>query len=62
MVKTYIKPPPVFHKGEGCYIWDIENRRYLDFSSGIAVNALGHCDTQVANVIDQQVKQAESSA
>ena len=61
MVKTYIKPPPVFHKGEGCYIWDIENRRYLDFSSGIAVNALGHCDTQVANVIDQQVKQAESS-
>lgn len=55
LLKTYVKPPPIFHKGEGCFIWDIENRRYLDFSAGIAVNALGHSDSQVARVIEQQV-------
>ena len=42
-------------KGEGCYIWDIENRRYLDFTAGIAVNALGHCDPEMSKLISQQV-------
>lgn len=30
-------------RGEGCYLYDAEGRRYLDFLSGVAVNALGHC-------------------
>lgn len=55
MVPTYVRPPPMFEKGEGCYMWDIENRKYLDFTAGIAVNALGHCDAGVAEVIAQQV-------
>lgn len=54
MVPTYVRPPPVFHKGEGCYIWDIENRRYLDFTAGIAVNALGHCDAQMSRILYEQ--------
>ncbi|TKA69905.1 Acetylornithine aminotransferase, mitochondrial [Cryomyces minteri] len=54
MVPTYVRPPPMFEKGEGCYLWDIENRRYLDFTAGIAVNALGHCDPGMANLIAQQ--------
>ncbi|KAH9821399.1 Acetylornithine/Succinylornithine transaminase [Teratosphaeria destructans] len=41
-------------KGEGCYIWDIENRQYLDFTAGIAVNALGHCDPEISKIIYQQ--------
>ena len=32
----------VFERGEGCYLFDKDGRRYLDFLSGIAVNALGH--------------------
>jgi acetylornithine/N-succinyldiaminopimelate aminotransferase len=32
----------VFERGEGCYLYDIDGKRYLDFLSGIAVNALGH--------------------
>ena len=28
--------------GKGCYVWDEDGKRYLDFLSGIAVNALGH--------------------
>ncbi len=42
-------------KGEGCYIWDAENRQYLDFTAGIAVNALGHCDPEMAKLLYQQV-------
>lgn len=42
-------------KGEGCYLWDVENRRYLDFTAGIAVNALGHCDPEMAKLMGQQV-------
>lgn len=41
-------------KGEGCYIWDMENRRYLDFTAGIAVNALGHADPEMCNLIAHQ--------
>ena len=55
MVATYVRPPPMMVKGEGCYLWDIENRRYLDFTAGIAVNALGHCDPGMSKLIGQQV-------
>ena len=55
MVRTYVRPPPVMAKGEGCYVWDIENRRYLDFMGGIAVNSLGHCDPEIAKLMYQQV-------
>jgi len=55
MVKTYVRPPPMFVKGEGCYLWDVENRKYLDFTAGIAVNALGHCDPEMSKLIAQQV-------
>jgi acetylornithine aminotransferase len=55
MVATYARPPPVFVKGEGSYLWDIENRKYLDFTAGIAVNSLGHCDPQMSKLIAQQV-------
>lgn len=56
MVKTYVRPPPMFVKGEGCYLWDVENRKYLDMTAGIAVNALGHCDPEMAKIIAQQAK------
>ncbi|TVY76091.1 Acetylornithine aminotransferase [Lachnellula suecica] len=56
MVKTYVRPPLMFVKGEGVYLWDIENRKYLDFTAGIAVNALGHCDPEMARIMAQQAK------
>ncbi|KAK3117416.1 acetylornithine aminotransferase [Teratosphaeriaceae sp. CCFEE 6253] len=54
MVPTYVRPPPMFQQGEGCYIWDVENRQYLDFTAGIAVNALGHCDPEMSKIMYQQ--------
>ncbi|KAI4240721.1 MAG: hypothetical protein L6R40_004966 [Gallowayella cf. fulva] len=56
MVATYLRPPPLMAKGEGCYLWDAENRRYLDFTAGIAVNALGHCDPEMAKLLYQQAR------
>ncbi|KAL9005111.1 MAG: hypothetical protein Q9188_002099 [Gyalolechia gomerana] len=61
MVATYVRPPPLMVKGEGCYMWDAENRRYLDFTAGIAVNALGHSDPEMAKLLYQQVYFTSSS-
>lgn len=55
MVKTYVRPTLMFVKGEGCYLWDVENRKYLDFTAGIAVNGLGHCPPELNKLIEQQV-------
>lgn len=40
---NYAAAPFALVKGVGSQVWDAENRRYLDFTSGIAVNTLGHC-------------------
>lgn len=56
MVSTYVRPAPMMMKGQGCYLWDMENRRYLDLTAGIAVNSLGHCDPEIAKIIAEQVR------
>ncbi|KAL7943786.1 pyridoxal phosphate-dependent transferase [Trichoderma barbatum] len=56
MVATYARPPPVFVQGEGSWLWDIENRKYLDFTAGIAVTSLGHSDAEFADIIANQAK------
>ncbi|KAK1829276.1 acetylornithine aminotransferase [Podospora conica] len=56
MVATYSRPPPVFVRGAGSYLWDHDNRKYLDLTAGIAVNSLGHCDPECAKLIAEQSK------
>ena len=46
----YARPPLVLARGKGSYVWDVNGREYLDFSAGIAVNALGHGDAGVVEV------------
>lgn len=46
----------MFQQGEGCWLYDVENRAYLDFTAGIAVNALGHCDPEMARLMAQQAQ------
>ena len=41
---TYKRPPVELVRGEGVYLFDVAGKRYLDFVSGIAVNALGYGD------------------
>ena len=45
------RPPLVFVRGEGSWLWDHEDKRYLDFIQGWAVNCLGHCPPQVAEAL-----------
>lgn len=55
MVPTYVRPTPMMVKGEGCYLWDMENRQYLDLTAGIAVTSLGHSDPEVTRIVADQV-------
>jgi acetylornithine/N-succinyldiaminopimelate aminotransferase len=48
---TYLRPPFVFAHGQGVWLVDTEGNQYLDASSGIAVNALGHRHKVVVNAI-----------
>jgi acetylornithine aminotransferase len=57
MVPTYVRPPPMMVKGEGSTLYDNENRAYLDFTAGIAVNALGHADAEITRIIASQAQQ-----
>lgn len=41
-------------RGEGVYLYDDAGKRYLDFASGIAVNALGHCHPHLVNALQEQ--------
>ncbi len=41
-------------RGEGCYVWDDQGNQYLDFLSGIAVNALGHAHPAFVEAVSRQ--------
>ncbi len=57
IMNTYNSFPIVLEKGEGCYVWDVEGEKYLDFVSGIAVNCLGYNDKDyIKNLTDQARK------
>ncbi|MBW3554163.1 MAG: acetylornithine/succinylornithine family transaminase [Gemmatimonadetes bacterium] len=51
LLQVYRPAAPLFVAGSGCWLIDEAGRRYLDFTSGIAVNALGHGTPVVADAI-----------
>src|SRR5687768_11339812 len=55
VMNTFGRPKRVFVRGEGCYVWDADGRRYLDLLSGIAVNALGHAHPTVLSAVTGQI-------
>ncbi|CAK7355438.1 unnamed protein product [Dovyalis caffra] len=54
MVGTYGRAPVVLVSGKGCKLYDAEGHEYLDMTSGIAVNALGHCDPDWVKAVADQ--------
>jgi len=56
VVQTYRRPPFVIERGDGVYLYDLEGRRYLDFVSGIAVNALGYGDEDILDTLNRQAR------
>lgn len=57
VLHTYNRARFVLERGEGMYVYDQDGQRYLDFVSGISVNALGHCDPALAAIVAEQVAQ-----
>ena len=65
-MSPYISNPPypnnygsdflVLDKGEGCYVFDKKGNKYLDFGSGISVNALGYGREDLAKIAYDQMK------
>lgn len=56
-VTTYARTPLFLTRGAGMYVWDDQDRRYLDFcSGGRAVNALGHCHPRVVAALRAQAE------
>ncbi|SNR87005.1 aspartate aminotransferase family protein [Desulfurobacterium atlanticum] len=56
VMKTYNRYPISFVKGEGCYLYDENGKKYLDFLAGIAVCNLGHSHKEIAETICKQAK------
>ena len=57
ILQTYGRPDFVLERGNGVYLFDLDGNRYLDFVSGLAVNALGYGDYDVLKAIEQQSAQ-----
>jgi len=58
LVQTYARYPLVIDRGRGCWVYDNEGRRYLDFVTGLGVNALGHAHPRIVKVIREQAARA----
>src|SRR5689334_93974 len=54
LLQNYARYPIVIHRGKGCHVYDVNGTRYLDFISGIGVNALGHAHPRIVKVIRDQ--------
>ncbi len=54
LANTYARFPVVLERGEGCRVWDVEGKEYLDFVAGIAVCALGHCHPALVQAVKSQ--------
>lgn len=54
MTKNYNPAPFILERGEGVWAWDQDDKKYLDFTSGIAVNSLGHAHPKVVEAIREQ--------
>ena len=55
LINTYKRYQVVFDHGEGVYLSDINNKKYLDFGGGIAVCALGYSNDNYKNALKAQI-------
>ena len=56
LMPTYGERKLEFVKGKGAYLFSSDNKKYLDFGSGIAVNSLGHCHPKLIKALNEQSK------
>jgi len=56
LLATYDRYPVLLRKGRGVHLYDEKGRKYLDFLSGIGVNALGYAHPAITKTITRQAK------
>jgi acetylornithine/N-succinyldiaminopimelate aminotransferase len=56
LLPTYARVDLAFERGEGAWLVATDGERYLDFTSGVAVNALGHAHPHLVAAISEQVQ------
>ena len=56
LVKNYNRKKISFKYGKGSYLYSTNNKKYLDFVQGIAVNSLGHANPKLIKTIKDQSK------
>ena len=54
LLGTYNRYPVVLTRGKGVFLYDLNDKRYLDFVSGLGVNALGHAHPRIVKTIREQ--------
>jgi len=54
LLPTYDRHKILFTRGSGVYLWDSKGKKYLDFLSGLGVNALGHGHAAIQKVLKRQ--------
>jgi acetylornithine/N-succinyldiaminopimelate aminotransferase len=54
LIQNYARSPVVIDRGKGCWLWDIHGKKYLDFVSGLGVNALGYSHPAILRALRQQ--------
>src|SRR5580698_2103798 len=58
LLPTYKRAPFMLTHGRGCYVFDADGKKYLDFLGGIAVNALGHGHPRIVKTIRREAARA----
>jgi acetylornithine/N-succinyldiaminopimelate aminotransferase len=56
LLQTYKRIPIEISHGEGVYLFSEDGKKYLDFFSGLAVNALGYGNKKIIQAIEEQIK------
>ena len=56
LMNTFGPPKLVLERGEGCRVWDVDGREYVDFLGGIAVNTLGHGHPALVAAVTAQLQ------
>jgi acetylornithine/N-succinyldiaminopimelate aminotransferase len=56
LLPTYARVDLAFERGEGAWLFTAKGEKYLDFTSGVAVNALGHAHPRLVAALEEQAK------
>ena len=58
LIQNYARTALLIERGKGCWVWDNRGKKYLDFVSGLGVNALGYSHPRILKALREQAAKA----